>query len=148
MSLRRNLFLLAAIATLVPLSVNWAHAESGYTAFKPTQRQLNGMLSRTFKVCLDNAGGATAAINACTDAEFVRVDRHLNTSYQARIARLSRTGIQRLRSDQRGWLATRDEACLNDLQEERDGGGTIYSILLGSCRLQELQRRVLWIERR
>jgi uncharacterized protein YecT (DUF1311 family) len=140
--------ILMLAAAFMPLHPRFAHAESGYASFRPSQGQLNAMLSPTYKGCLDAASGVTAAINECTIAEFVRVDRRLNASYQAKIRRLSQPGVQRLRSDQRGWLATRDEACLTDLKDEREGGGTIYSILLGSCRLQELQRRVLWIEGR
>jgi uncharacterized protein YecT (DUF1311 family) len=91
--------------------------------------------------------GNTANINECTDTEYSRLDGRLNASYQNALRRLSRQKAAALRSDERGWLATRDEKCLADLKEEREGGGTIYSILIRDCRLEELKRRILWIER-
>jgi uncharacterized protein YecT (DUF1311 family) len=148
MQISKSFCLLMLVAAFLPLYPKLARAESGYLTFKPTQRQFSAMLSPTFKACADNSGGVTAAINECTWSEYARLDRRLNTSYQTKIARLSRTKVQRLRSEQRGWLATRDETCLNDLKEERENGGTIYSILLSSCQLEELQRRILWIESR
>jgi uncharacterized protein YecT (DUF1311 family) len=144
----RSLCLFLLVAAFLPLHPQFSHADNGYASFKPTQQQLSAMLSRDFKTCVEVSGGITAAMNDCTYTEFMRVDRRLNTSYQAKIRRLTRADVQRLRSDQRGWLATRNEACLTDLKDERENGGTMYSILLSSCQLQELQRRVLWIERR
>jgi uncharacterized protein YecT (DUF1311 family) len=144
----RSLCLFLLVAAFLPLHPQFARADGGYANFQPTRQHMQAMLSRDFEACVANSRGITASINECTWAEFVRIDRRLNTSYQSKISRLSRANVQRLRSDQRGWLATRDETCLADLKDEREGGGTIYSILLSSCQLQELQRRVLWIERR
>lgn len=144
----RSLCLFLLVAAFLPLHPQFAHADSRYPTFKPTQQQLSAMLSSAFSSCVEESRGVTASLNDCTYIEFTRVDRRLNASYQAKIRRLTRANVQRLRSDQRGWLATRDEACLDELKDERESGGTRYSMLLASCQLQELQRRVLWIERR
>ena len=142
----RTLCLMLVAAAFLPLHPKLAHAEGAYASFKPPQRQLDAMLSNAYKRCGETSDGVTAIMIDCIDTEFSRLDRRLNVSYQAKLARLPRAGVQRLRSQQRGWLATREEGCLNELKEDRENGGTIYSVLLFSCRMEELQRRILWIE--
>jgi uncharacterized protein YecT (DUF1311 family) len=141
-----SLFLLAA--AFLPLYPKYVAAGSGYANFAPTAAQLGRLTSTTYKTCMDNSAGNTASINACTDGEYERLDGRLNRSYQATLRRLSRTKSMALRSDERGWVATRSDKCLADLKDEREDGGTIYSILIRDCTLQELKRRILWIESR
>jgi uncharacterized protein YecT (DUF1311 family) len=136
------------VAAFLPLHPKLALASAGYVTFAPTAAQLGRLTSATYKVCMDNSNGNTANINECSDAEYGRLDGRLNRSYQAALRRLSPTNARALRSDERGWIATRSDKCLADLKEEREGGGTIYSILIRDCTLQELKRRILWIETR
>jgi uncharacterized protein YecT (DUF1311 family) len=148
MTTSRAFGLFILVAAFMPLHPKLAHAGSSYASFQPSKAQLSALNGRTYVVCMDNSAGNTANINECTDNEYTRLDGRLNASYQSALRRLSRQKAAALRSDERGWLATRDDKCLADLKEEREGGGTIYSILIRDCRLEELKRRVLWIERR
>jgi uncharacterized protein YecT (DUF1311 family) len=126
--------------------INIAYADSGYSNFKPTEAQLDRTTTTAHKTCLGQSHGITVEMNNCMDAEFVRMDRRLNASYQATLRSLSSAKSQRLRTDQRSWLATRQEICLNELKDVADAGGSRYSILSRSCNLRELRRRILWIE--
>jgi uncharacterized protein YecT (DUF1311 family) len=141
-----GLFML--VAAFAPLYPKMTAASSGYTNFTPDAALMARLTSVTYKACIDGANGNTASINACTDAEYERLDVRLNRSYRATLRRLSPTKSSALRSDERGWVATRSDKCLADLKEEREDGGTIYSILIRDCTLQELKRRILWIESR
>lgn len=144
----RAFCLFILVTAFLPLHPKLAMASSGYGAFAPTAAQLGRLDSATYKLCMDNSNGNTANINECSDTEYARLDRRLNRSYQAALRRLSPRQARALRSDERGWVATRSDQCVADLKEEREGGGTIYSILIRDCTLQELKRRILWIESR
>lgn len=154
MTNQRAFSLLILVAAFLPLHPKFAMAQivgvsgtnSRYANFAPSVAQKSRLESAGYKTCLANGQGNTGNINACLDGEYGRLDGRLNRSYQAALRRLSRPKAMALRSDERGWIASRNDKCLADLKEEREGGGTIYSILIRECTLTELQRRILWIE--
>jgi uncharacterized protein YecT (DUF1311 family) len=148
MEMSRSLCLFLLVIAFAPLHPKLAFASSGYAQFTLSKARAEAMDSRVYRTCLDQSGGVTASINGCLDGEYARLDRRLNLSYRATLRRLSQPKMMALRSDERLWVATRDEACLDTLKDEREGGGTIYSNLLRACRLEELKRRIVWVETR
>ncbi len=60
----------------------------------------------------DAAQGVMPAIMDCVSAETLRRDQVLNGVYRAVLARLDRTGRERLVAAERRWLRTRDTGCL------------------------------------
>jgi uncharacterized protein YecT (DUF1311 family) len=135
-------FLVAGLASVGP-----ARAQRAYDAFTLPEALNESMSSATYKSCLEQTGGVTAYIMDCISGEYERLDGRLNRSYQATIRRLSRTRMMDLRSSQRAWLATRDEKCLGEVEGDLAAMGSLDRITLRFCALNELKRRIIWIER-
>jgi uncharacterized protein YecT (DUF1311 family) len=134
------------VAAFMPLHPKLALAETGYANFNPTQAQLSTVSDLTYRRCIEASGGVTASINDCSNGEAARLDRRLNVSYRATLARLTRPKAMALRSGQRGWLASRYDKCEKDLEQER--GGSMHLMDLLSCQVGEVRRRIIWIETR
>lgn len=79
----------------------------------------------------------------CSFAEYDRFDAQLNSVYRASLKALSGDSErERLRASQRRWLGERDQRC-----DARTEEGTMALLMRDDCRLQELIRRVVWLER-
>ncbi|WP_181161306.1 lysozyme inhibitor LprI family protein [Labrys okinawensis] len=122
-----------------------ALAAPAYEAFKPSHDEINGKVySRQYDDCAGRTEGVTAKITDCIDDEFERVDKKLNTNYQAVLRRLQdEASRETLRQSQREWLKSRWNAC--DSGEDGEGGQAAM-IDDRSCRLEELARRTLWLQ--
>jgi uncharacterized protein YecT (DUF1311 family) len=102
--------------------------------------------SREYARCMDRSGGVTVAMRDCAGSEHERLDRRLNAAYRAAMARLPDGAARtRLRNLERRWLAVRWSRCRRDADAE--GGGTLALLILDSCTLDEMVRRVVWLER-
>jgi uncharacterized protein YecT (DUF1311 family) len=143
----RTFCLLMLVAAFLPLHPNFAFAQGRYATFALSSAQDRALTSAAYTGCLNRAGGVTANINDCIGTESSRLDRRLNASYQAALRRLPPARQRALRSEERGWLATRDEVCLAKLETPGEIQGTLDQIQLNSCSLEELKRRIVWIER-
>jgi uncharacterized protein YecT (DUF1311 family) len=67
--------------------------------------------SKSYAACLDQAGGATFAMQDCIREELERQDRRLNETYKALIDSLPEKRQAQLRDAQRKWIAFRDANC-------------------------------------
>jgi uncharacterized protein YecT (DUF1311 family) len=139
--------LLMLVAAFLPLHPDSAQAQGSYARFTLSGAQDRETTSANYTGCMNRSGGITASMNDCIGAEYGRLDRRLNVSYQATLRRLPRARQLALRSEQRGWLATREESCLADLEGGGENMGTLDQIQLNMCNLSELKRRIIWIER-
>jgi uncharacterized protein YecT (DUF1311 family) len=139
--------LLMLVAAFLPLHPKLAYAQTSYARFKLNDAQSLAMDSAQYTGCLNRADGVTASMNDCIGAEYDRLDRRLNASYQATLRRLSRTRQMALRSEERGWLATREETCIAQLEVPLENMGTLDQLQFRFCTLGELKRRIIWIER-
>lgn len=139
--------LLMLVAAFLPMHPQLVHAQSNYARFALTPAQGQALESARYTGCLNRSGGITANMNDCIGAEFDRLDRRLNASYQATLRRLPRARAMALRSEERGWLATRDENCLAQLETPGEVQGSLDQIQVRTCALDELKRRIVWIER-
>ncbi len=144
----RHLLVFVVVVGLGALQSKAVNAADAYQGFVATSTQIAGLGGGAYNRCLEQSGGNTGAILNCIDIEYGRLDLRLNASYRVSLRRLSQTKSMTLRSSERLWVATRDEACLEQLKYEREAGGTIYSVDLRACRLEELKRRIIWIETR
>jgi uncharacterized protein YecT (DUF1311 family) len=135
------------VAAFLPLHPKLALAQGSYAQFKLSDAQSNALGSAAYTGCMNRADGVTAAMNDCIGGEYDRLDRRLNASYQATLRRLPRARQMALRSQERGWLATREETCLAQLEVPPENMGTLDQIQLRLCNLEELKRRIVWIER-
>ncbi|WP_353229292.1 lysozyme inhibitor LprI family protein [Novosphingobium sp.] len=86
----------------------------------------------------------TSEYDACFAAEFKRQDAALNHVWKATFARIKGPDHAGLLAAQREWLAARDPFCHTDA----DGfeGGTIMTIVYGSCQVELTIRRTIWLE--
>jgi uncharacterized protein YecT (DUF1311 family) len=135
------------VAAFLPLHPKLAHAETSYERFKLTDAQSLAMESAQYKGCMNRANAITASMNDCIGAEYDQLDRRLNASYQVTLRRLPRARQMALRSQERGWLATREETCIAQLEVPLENMGTLDQIQFRFCTLAELKRRIIWIER-
>jgi uncharacterized protein YecT (DUF1311 family) len=148
MEISCSLCLFLLVVAFAPLHPKLAFANSGYAQFTLSKVRAEAMDSRVYRTCLDQSGGVTSNISDCLDVEYARLDRRLNQSYRVTLRRLTQPKVMALRSDERLWVATRDETCLETLKDAQDRGGTLYSIQMRTCQLEELKRRITWVETR
>jgi uncharacterized protein YecT (DUF1311 family) len=134
------LLLLSAILTPLP-----AHAAGviPYARFRPASEVLSRTMSKAYSQCNDRSGGVTVELRDCSAAEHARKDVRLNQVYGATMARLNAAQKLQLRQSQRAWLKTRWKACEVELEDE----GTLALIAYDGCTLDEVARRILWLER-
>jgi uncharacterized protein YecT (DUF1311 family) len=114
-----------------------------YAQFRPASEVLSRTLSKAYQQCNERSGGVTFELRACSAAEHARKDIRLNQVYGATMARLNAAQKLMLRQHQRGWLKTRWKACEVELED----GGTLAMIGYDGCTLDEVARRILWLER-
>jgi uncharacterized protein YecT (DUF1311 family) len=92
------------------------------------------------KVQFDSAGQI-----ACNKRQYARIHKQLKASYRELMAALPKQRRQTLRQEQKGWLATRDAPCQDEVAEHHDDA-EYFELILGGCRISELVRRTEWIK--
>ena len=70
-------------------------------------------------------------MNQCAAADYAKVDRELNRSYDAYRARLGEEQKRQLREAQRAWIRFRDLSC--QFESSAVKGGSAYPFILQSC---------------
>ena len=122
-----------------------AGAQAAYASFRLPDHALDRMLSPQYGACMEASGAITARMRACASAEMGRFDLRLGAAYRAAIARLPRAAARlRLRELEQAWLRTRWRACDRLAAQE---AGAMALLVLDSCRLEEMARRIAWLER-
>jgi uncharacterized protein YecT (DUF1311 family) len=114
-----------------------------YARFRPADEVMSRTLSKAYSQCNKQSSGVTVELRDCSAAEFKRKDIRLNQVYGATMARLNAAQKLQLRQSQRAWLKTRWKACEVELEDE----GTLALIAYDGCTLDEVSRRILWLER-
>lgn len=97
----------------------------------------------SYAACLDKSGGVTAAMQDCMGEEYAYQDKRLNRAYQALLKKLSPAEREKLRDEERRWIAQRDEKCVVD-----PDGGTAQLVEAGDCRVVETIKRAGELEAR
>jgi uncharacterized protein YecT (DUF1311 family) len=137
----------AAFAALLPVGASHAAATAvpRYERFRLPDGAIERMIGAAYQSCMDASGGVTSAMRDCAAAEHERLDVRLNAAYRAALARLPNQAARtRLRNLERRWLATRWAGCEREARAE--GGGTMALLILDSCALSEMVRRIAWLE--
>lgn len=88
----------------------------------------------SFKQCMDASNGVTVNMMNCIGEEFDYQDKRLNTAYKRLHQVLAPADWERIRNEQRKWLASRDVGCKvsDDMK-----GGTAEMLILADCGLQK-----------
>lgn len=122
-----------------------APAQLPYSSFRASDADFERVVSVEYKKCEGEAAGVTAEMRDCSAAEFDRLDAQLNDEYREAMLRSRPSERAMLRQLQRRWLATRWREC--DLAMAKEEGGTLALLIGDGCRLTEMARRILWLER-
>ena len=92
-----------------------------------------------YNVCIVRAGGVTASVSDCQQADLARADGQLNAAYAITLSRLPADRRETLRAQERRWIASRDQRCLEAAQA--DVGGTAAGLAAQDCRIRETTAR-------
>jgi uncharacterized protein YecT (DUF1311 family) len=112
-----------------------------------TDKQVEARYSAEFNHCMktgDAANGVTSAMLDCVGDEHNRQDARLNEAYRVTMARLSTSQKLDMRESERKWIKFRDDHCQAAAGDE--AGGTLGTVMINQCALDETIRRVIWIE--
>lgn len=104
--------------------------------------QAESLYSKTYEHCIDKSEGVTSNILDCTGAEYNRLDKALNAAYKKLMKSLDKGDQERLRQAQRAWLKYRE----SNGAYIQNQGGTMASIEASSWELEELARRVHFLQ--
>lgn len=122
-----------------------AGTQVSYAGFRLPDHALDRMLSPEYSRCMDGSGAVTAGMRGCAASEMARFDLRLNAAYRAAMARLPSAAARlRLRDAGRAWLRTRWNECRRVAGQE---DGEMALLVLDSCQLEEMARRIAWLER-
>jgi uncharacterized protein YecT (DUF1311 family) len=100
-------------------------------------------LRASYQRCIDASGGVTSSINDCIGAEADYQDKRLNSVYRSLLSKLDDKGKQKLRSDERNWIAYRDSHCAADKDS-----GTAGMLDSNACLLEETAKQANILEGR
>lgn len=92
----------------------------------------------SFETCMQRAGGVTADMHACIDADHARADRELNAVYTQLLGALVPARQRALRTAQRDWMRFRDSNCAFRLDPM---GGTLAGVAAGECQRRMTRER-------
>lgn len=109
------------------------------------QPEIVGRHTTKYRQCLADPALNTYRQDQCNATEMARQDARLNETWRAVSARIAPHGKPGLRAAERAWIRAREQHC--QLQAKEGEGGTIETLLYGSCMIDETIRRTLWLER-
>lgn len=89
-------------------------------------------MSKEYSACMDKAGGVTAEMIDCINAETKRHDARLNENYKKLTAKLSADRKKALLEAQRAWMKFRDANCSFYADPQ---GGSIARVTANECYL-------------
>ncbi|WP_181952590.1 lysozyme inhibitor LprI family protein [Vulcaniibacterium gelatinicum] len=111
---------------------------------EPAQSAAAGSpLRAEYSVCLDEAAGATWAMQACIEAEFIHQQQRLDAAYRALETRLSERARARLAAEQDAWRAEKEARCRWNAEEE----GQAQRLAANDCALEMIAARAAELER-
>lgn len=104
--------------------------------------QAESLYSKTYEHCIDRSEGVTSNILDCIGTEYNRFDKALNATYKKLMKTLGKGDQERLRQAQRAWLKYHE----SNSAYIQNQGGTMASIEASSWELEELVRRVHFLQ--
>ena len=143
--MKRSLLLLPALLALAACTASKdAPADTGpeasaTTPSPETVAERKGVLRDSYALCIEQSGGVTPAMQDCIAEESDYQEARLKSAYDALVAE----GAS-LETDQANWLATRDEACAWDAEEEGQG----QRLEANECQLTMTAERARELEER
>ena len=124
---------------LIAITASSAHAQNK----SPIEKRY----SQTYNQCMssgDAANGVTSGILDCNGAETTVQDAKLNQAYKMVMARLTPDRKVALRTSERNWIKSRDQACTKRMGDE--AGGTLGQVIYSGCILDETIKRTIYLE--
>lgn len=110
----------------------------------PTQDEGNATgLRPSYDRCAEASGGVTVDILNCNAVEYSYQNKRLNKSYKSLMNKMSGSEQEKLRDEQRKWIAYRDSYCAPDKD-----GGTRAAIESSSCLVGETAKQATALEAR
>lgn len=101
------------------------------------------ILRDSYYECVESNDGSTWDMQSCVETEFDYQDARLNTVYRDLISKLSGEHKERLRGEERQWVAERDSVCTWDANTE----GQAQRIEANVCALKKTAERVAELEK-
>lgn len=81
-------------------------------------------------------------LNQCAEENFEAADKALNEAYRKVMSRMAHdVAKDRLRHEERAWVAYRDKSC-NDEVGPREGGGSIWPLDMATCLQKKTDARI------
>lgn len=120
--MKRSLLLVPALLAVAACTASkgapaGAGPEASATPPSPaTAAEREEVLRDSYALCIEQSGGVTPAMQDCIAEESDYQETRLKAAYDALVA-----GEASLQAEQANWLATRDEACAWDTEEEGQG---------------------------
>ena len=143
--MKRSLLLLPALLALAACTASKdAPADTGpeASATTPSQETVaerKGVLRDSYALCIEQSGGVTPAMQDCIAEESDHQEARLESAYAALVAQ-----EVSLEAEQANWLATRDEACAWDAEDEGQG----QRLEANECQLTMTAERARELEER
>ena len=143
--MKRSLLLVPALLAVAACTASRdapaaAGPEATVTRTSPMTSAEDGPVLRdSYALCIEQSGGVTPAMQDCIAEESDYQEARLKSAYDALVAE----GAS-LETDQANWLATRDEACAWDAEEEGQG----QRLEANECQLTMTAERARELEER
>lgn len=133
---------LISICLLLAVFATPAAALDDYRQFLVPASEAGILYSAAYADCIEASGGVTANMQDCMAAEYERLSPQLESAFAAAMGGTAEPAA--LEQDQAAWLETRWQQCEAD--SAAGGGGSASSLMYESCALDEVVRRILWLE--
>jgi len=128
--------------SLLLVALTGASLWGDYSRFELSAVESDRITSAEYGHCTNKARSNSEAVQCIYD-EWDNVDRQLNESYRAALARMpTRRMRELLRNAQRRWVRQVKECSVEDA-----GGHTPYELALHQCEIDELIRRTVWLHK-
>lgn len=118
-----------------------------YASFQPTKAMEARLDDPAFTACVDEASApyrmSLRAIHACFDAEAERLGALLDRELARTLAASNEDAA--IRADQEEWEEQIHEQC-DEANPYHEGWGWIFDVK--GCYLDEMKRRILWLDAR
>lgn len=138
---------LAAPGALSPVVANEPRPQSSAseeaTVVAMTTKTDDRILRDSYYECVESNDGSTWDMQSCVETEFDYQDARLNAVYRDLISKLSGEHKERLRVEERQWIAERDSVCTWDANTE----GQAQRIEANVCALKKTAERAAELEK-
>jgi uncharacterized protein YecT (DUF1311 family) len=99
-------------------------------------------LRASYQDCVSANNGSTWDMQDCIEAEFVHQDARLNSTYKALLSSLPNEGREKLKAEERAWIADKEATCKWNAETE----GQAQRIEANVCSLEKTAARAEYLE--